>query len=152
MYPLSYTKNTTSSKQGNFSSLNLFSRQLWLRMYYLLKFGKARKTKSQGWIFFEKISVLLLISTYVCLHVGRNYTFISGFPLSMTWHDAHLSCLSLTMHFFHLPLIDEILLPSQEDFWIVSVKSHPQLFKYLKSWVDLLSCQSKSGKLCINSK
>ena len=100
MYPLSYTKNTTSSKQGNFSSLNLFSRQLWLRMYYLLKFGKARKTKSQGWIFFEKISVLLLISTYVCLHVGRNYTFISGFPLSMTWHDAHLSCLSLTMHFF----------------------------------------------------
>ena len=100
MYPLSYTKNTTSTKQGNFSSLNLFSRQLWLRMYYLLKFGKARKTKSQGWIFFEKISVLLLISTYVCLHVGRNYTFISGFPLSMTWHDAHLSCLSLTMHFF----------------------------------------------------
>ena len=48
MYPLSYTKNTTSTKQGNFSSLNLFSRQLWLRMYYLLKFGKARKTKSQG--------------------------------------------------------------------------------------------------------
>ena len=100
MYPLSYPKNTTSTKQGNFSSLNLFSRQLWLHMYYLLKFGKARKTKSQGWIFFWKNFSLTshkYQGMYVCMLVEIIHSFQDFLCL---WHDAHLSCLSLTMHFF----------------------------------------------------
>ena len=128
MYPLSYPKNTTSTKQGNFSSLNLFSRQLWLHMYYLLKFGKARKTKSQGWIFFWKNFSLTshkYQGMYVCMLVEIIHSFQDFLCL---WHDMMHICHVWVWQciFFHLPLVDQILLPSKQDFWIVSVKSHPQ--------------------------
>ena len=53
---LSYTKNTTT-KQGNFSSLDLFSRQLWLHMYYLLKFGKARSFGVKIWALLVRLGL-----------------------------------------------------------------------------------------------